>query len=232
MSNPIKKKLTPEEFKKYVDNKFFGFFPANKIVLHHTYRPNLETWRGIDTINALDRYYRSKGWKGLGPHLFIAPEGIWLFSDMRKNGIHAGRKGNRLSIGIEMIGDYEKNKPFGTQWILVKYAITILNKKLNLEPENIKFHRDYTNTHCPGLAIKKSWVISELKNFLILPDRSFVKSKTKKAVFFVRNNIKYPIPDWRTFIFFWGEPKKIKIVPDIQLINIKTGKTLPSVKNL
>ena len=142
MSNPIKKKLTAEEFKKYVNSKFFGYFPANKIVLHHTYRPNLKTWRGIETINALDRYYRSKGWNGVGPHLFIAPEGIWLFSDMRKNGIHAG-KGNWRSIGIEMVGDFTHQKPSDIQWELIKYAIIVLNKKLNLKLENIKFHRDY-----------------------------------------------------------------------------------------
>lgn len=228
--NIIGKCLKPEEFKKYVENKFFGYLPANKIVLHHTYRPNLKTWKGKDTIYALKRYYESKDWNA-GPHLFIASESIWLFSDMRKNGIHAG-KGNWRSIGIEMVGDFTKEKPKGTQWELVKYAIIVLNKKLGLKSENIKFHRDYSNTQCPGLAINKSWVIEELLNYSVIPDNTFIKEKTKKVVYFVKNNIKYPIPDWQTFIFFWGTPEKIKTLLNAEIDNIKTGGKIPSVKNL
>ena len=226
----IGKCLKPEKFKKYVDNKFFGYFPANKIVLHHSYKPNLSQWKGYDTISALKRYYESKGWSA-GPHLFIAPEGIWLFSDMRKDGIHAGRKGNKRSIGIEMVGDYQEKKPTGLVWDNTLYAITALNEKLKLKPENIKFHNFYSNTQCPGRAVKHSWVIEELKNYKILPDFTLIKDKTKKSVFFVKNNIKYPIPDWTTFIFFWSN-QQILTLSSLQVNQIKTGKTLPSIKNL
>ena len=89
----------------------------------------------------------------------------------------------------------------------------------------------YTKS-CPGWAISKTWVIEELKNYLIIPDNTLIKSNTKKAVFFVKNNIKYPIPDWQTLIFYWGGNIKIKTISNIKLINIKTGKLLPSIKNL
>jgi hypothetical protein len=225
----IGKCLTANEFKKYVENKSFGILPANKTILHHTYIPNLSQWKGLSSIMAMKKVYEGKKWKA-GPHLYIAPEGIWLFSDMAKDGVHAG-SGNWRSIGIEMVGDYSFNKPKGMVWELTKYAITILNNKLKLLPENIKLHREFSDTECPGKAINKLWVIDELVNYNILPpDRSFVKTNTKKAVFFVKNMTAYPIPDWDTFIFYWGEPSKIITITDEVLSSLKIGATLPSFK--
>jgi len=223
--------LQPEQFKKYVDAKFFGFLPANKIILHHTYRPNINQWKGRDTIFSLKRFYESKNWTA-GPHLYIAPDGIWLFSDMRKDGIHAG-KGNWRSIGIEIVGDYQKKKPEGLILDYTLYAITALNKKLKLDADEIKFHRDYMPTICPGNAITKSWIINKIKNYKIIPDFFIIKEKTKKAVFFVKNNIKYPIPDWSTFLFYWGNRQhNIISLNTLEINQIKTGNTLPSIKNL
>jgi len=227
----IGKCLTPEEFKKYVENKFFGFLPANKIVLHHTSSPTPEQWGGVQTIINLNNYYDSKGWT-TGPHLFIAPDGIWLFTDMRKNGTHAG-SGNWRSIGIEMVGNYQTQKPTGIIWDYTLFAITTLNERLKLNPEDIKFHRDFMATDCPGKAVEKSWIIDELKNYKIIPDYLLVKEKTKKSVFFVRNNVKYPIPDWDTFMFYWeNRQKDIVTLSENELNQIKTGKLLPSIKNL
>jgi len=229
--NIIGKCLSANEFKDYVESKYFGMVNPNKIVLHHTYIPNLEQWSGLKSINALKKVYEGKKWT-TGPHLYIAPEGIWLFSDMAKDGTHAG-KGNWLSIGIEMVGDYRVNKPSGMVWELTKYAITILNKKLGLKAENIKFHREYMATECPGNAVQKDWVISELNNYNLLPpDRSFVKISTKKTVYFVYNMTAYEIPDWDTFIFYWGTPDKIINITEEQLSNLKKGSILPSFKGI
>lgn len=225
----IGKCLTADAFKSYVESKSFGFISPNKIVLHHTYIPNLTQWKGLGSIMAMKKVYEGKKWS-TGPHLYIAPEGIWLFSDMAKDGTHAG-KGNWLSIGIEMVGDYRFNKPSGMVWELAKYAITTLNKKLGLKVADIKFHRDFMPTECPGNAIQKDWVIKELEDYVLLPpDRSFIKIPTEKTVYFVKDMIVYPIPDWDTFIFYWATPDKIINISKEQFINLKMGKTLPSIK--
>ena len=226
----IEKCLNANEFKDYIKTKYFGLLTPNKIVLHHTYIPNLKQWKGLKSILAIKKVYESKRWS-TGPHLFIAPDGIWLFTDMSKNGTHAG-KGNWLSIGIEVVGDYRFVKPTGIAWELTKFAITALNERLNLKIENIKFHRDYSNTECPGAAVEKEWVINELKEYVLLPlDRGFVKDATKNTVFFVNNMIKYPIPDWETFMFYWGTPDKIINISNKLLTTLETGKILPSFKN-
>jgi len=227
----IGKCLNKEEFKKYVDDKFFGFLPANKLILHHTHRPTIKQWKGKETINNLKRFYEGKGWKA-GPHLFIAPDGIWLFSDMRKNGIHAG-PGNHRSVGIEMVGNYQEKRPEGTVLNYVLYAITVLNNKLKLKSEDIKFHRDFMATACPGNAVRKWWIVDKIKNYRILPDNSLIQEKTKKAVFFIKNNVKYPIPDWVTFLFYWEDRQKdILLLSKGEINQIKIGKTLPSIKKL
>ena len=183
-------------------------------------------------LQGIKTHYENKGWT-TGPHIYIAPDGIWLFTDMRKNGTHAGRKGNNRSIGIEMVGDFQSNAPQGVVWETTMFVITALNKKLNLLTENIKFHRDFTATACPGKATKKEWVIKQLQDYISLPNNALVKGETKQAVYFVKRNIKYPIPDWKTFVFFWESRKSdIKIISDEKLEQTKKGKTLPSIKNL
>jgi len=226
----IGKCLTADEFKDYVSTKYFGVLSPNKIVLHHTYIPNLSQWNGLKSILGMQKVYEGKGWT-TGPHLYIAPDGIWLFTDMSKNGTHAG-KGNWLSIGIEMVGDYRFEKPTGIVWELTKYVITILNERLKLKSEDIKFHRDYSATECPGGAVQKDWVIEELKEYNLLPpDRSFVKIPTKKTVYFVHNMTAYEIPDWDTFIFYWATADKIINITEEQLSNLKIGKVLPSINS-
>jgi hypothetical protein len=225
----IGKCLKANDFKDYVETKSFGLLPANKIILHHTYIPNLTQWNGLSSIMALKKVYEGKRWTS-GPHLYIAPEGIWLFSDMAKDGTHAG-KGNWRSIGIEMVGDYRFENPTGIIWELTKYAVTVLNQKLKLKPEDIKFHRDYMPTECPGEAVKKEWVIEELNKYILFPpDRSFVKITSKNTVFFVHDMTAYPIPDWETFIFYWGTPEKIINITEETLTHLKQGGLLPSFK--
>jgi len=226
--NIVNKLFSIEEFRKYVEDKKFGLFSPNKIVLHHTAVPDLSTWHGQESILALKKCYEAKGWTS-GPHLFVAPEGIWVFTDIDKQGTHAG-SGNTRSIGIETVGNYDNCLPSGEVWRNAKFAIMILMNKLKLTPDkNLYFHREFSNTHCPGLKITKPWVIQELSKVAVISDKSVIKPDTSNSIYYYKNNIAYPIPDWETFMFFWKPEDIIKITED-NLSNLKEGKTLPSVK--
>ncbi len=159
----INKRLTLNEFRDYVKGYYFGSLPANKLVIHHTWRPTRESWDGERTILGLKRYYEGKGWK-VGPHLFIAEDGIWLFTPMRKDGIHAGSL-NPRSIGIEVVGDYNSEKWFGQTKTNTLSAIKVLMEQLNLTENEIFFHRDASPKSCPGWAITKEWLFKELSDF-------------------------------------------------------------------
>ena len=98
--------------------------------------------------------YEGKDWSS-GPHFFVAPEGIWLFTDINIQGVHAN-KGNKGSIGIEIIGRYDKKPPSGKIWNNTKELVNSLLKKFNLKLSHIHFHREYNpKKSCPGKAITK-----------------------------------------------------------------------------
>lgn len=156
----ISKRLLLEEFKEYVKMFNFKNLSPNKLVIHHTWRPTKAQWQGAKSMAGLKAYYESKGWRA-GPHLFIAEDGIWLFTPMNKMGIHAGR-GNWRSIGIEVVGDYDVEKWEGMTKHNAIGAITVLMDKLGISTENVKFHRDYSRKSCPGHAITKQWLFREL----------------------------------------------------------------------
>jgi hypothetical protein len=164
----IGKCLSLEEFKKYVKEKDFGSLPPTFMVLHHTWKPTKADWQGEKTLLGIKRYYEGKGWNA-GPHLFIAEDGIWLFTDMYDVGIHAGVGNGSLktgySIGIEVVGNYDGEKWSGETKKNALGAVVALQKKLGIDESKIMFHRDFSKKSCPGWAITKNWVFSEIKNF-------------------------------------------------------------------
>lgn len=162
--NIINKKLSLSDFKAYISS--FNFAPLNptKIVLHHTWRPTVDQWQGQKSINGLKTFYEGKGWSA-GPHLFIGPDGVWLFTPMNQTGIHAS-EGNYKSIGIEIVGDYDNGVWQGEIKKNVVGVVKTLMEKLHIGDDMIKFHRDYSTKTCPGKAITKEWVLSLLHESL------------------------------------------------------------------
>lgn len=161
----INRRLDLHEFRDYVATYDFGTEPANKLVVHHTWRPTKDRWGGARSIQGLKRYYEGKGWPA-GPHLFVADDGIWLFSPMQKDGIHAGELNHR-SIGIEVVGDYDEEKWTGKTKENVLGVIKVLMTQLGIDKQNIFFHRDVSPKSCPGHAITKDWLFAELDDFRI-----------------------------------------------------------------
>ena len=161
----VNKKLSIKEFEKYVAKKDFGTLPPTFLVIHHTYRPTVKTWNGSRTIQGLKTFYEAKGWSA-GPHLFIAEDGIWLFTDMYDVGIHAGTGNGTLksgySIGIEVVGNYDNKVWSGKTKENTLAVVKALQGRLNITKEEIHFHRDYSAKSCPGHAITKKWLFNQL----------------------------------------------------------------------
>lgn len=171
MSIPIKCKLSLEEFKKYIKNYNFGTKPPKFMVIHHTWKPEKDDWNGIKTIHALDKYYRKLGWNGKGPHLFIADDGIWLFTPMYEVGIHAGSGNGSInhpdgySLGIEVVGNYDNEVWSGETKKNALGVILALQEQLSIPTIKIKFHRHYSKKTCPGKKITEDWLHHELGRF-------------------------------------------------------------------
>jgi hypothetical protein len=167
----INVKLSIAEWNEYVTTYDFGSIPPSRVVLHHTWKPRVADWRGLASMKGMQAYYRSLGWSA-APHLYVAPDGIWLATPMREVGIHAG-EGNSgywnngkwtYSIGLEMVGDYDHKRPSGAVWDHAKAVMGGLSKRLNISPRQlIYFHRDFSTKSCPGWAVTKEWVWGEVE---------------------------------------------------------------------
>lgn len=170
----IGRRLSIPEWLDYVASYDFGSIPPTRLVLHHTYIPNEQQWKGLPSMQGMQSYYRGKGWSS-APHVYVGPDGIWLFTPLREVGIHAGR-GNSgttngkfwYSIGLEMVGYFDKVRPGGAVWEGSKAVMGGLSRRLGIAPEQlISFHRDYTSQKsCPGWAVTKDWVFAEVNAWL------------------------------------------------------------------
>jgi N-acetyl-anhydromuramyl-L-alanine amidase AmpD len=169
----INEVLSIDEWKQYVASYNFGKIPPSRVVLHHTWKPTVAQWRGLASMKGMQSFYRSKGWSA-APHLYVAPDGIWLATPMSEVGIHAGN-GNSgtwdgkwsYSIGIEMVGNYDKQRPSGAVWEGTRAVIGELSKRLNIAPRKlIYFHRDFSSKSCPGWAVTKDWVFGEVEAYV------------------------------------------------------------------
>lgn len=165
----IKKAFTQSEFQVYVSGLVWPRWRPSMVVWHNTAAPDLEQWAktsaedrqkgltpGTTRINNLERYFRDeRGWPG-APHLFIAPDYIWVFNPLTAPGVHSP-SWNNLALGFELIGDYSREDADTGAGLRVKnnaiFATALLCEALGLNPDiAIKLHKeDPKTTHdCPG----------------------------------------------------------------------------------
>lgn len=165
--------LSIAEWKNYVATYDFGPIPPTRLVLHHTWRPTVAEWRGLASMKGMQNYYRGLGWTA-APHVYVGPDKIWLATPMSEVGIHAG-SGNSgttngvwwYSIGLELVGNYDQQRPSGLLWEQAKAVMGELSKRVGVAPRQfISFHRDYSSKSCPGWAITKEWVWGEIEAYI------------------------------------------------------------------
>ena len=133
------------------------------LTIHHTIIPTAAQWRGYSTMQGLKTFYSDKGWDA-GPHLFIAPDGIWQLTPLNLPGIHAGRC-NADHWGIEVCGNYDA-APWPQSLAELAYgagAALLRWRGLNVTESTVTGHREcLNNKSCPGRAIQLPAVRAEL----------------------------------------------------------------------
>jgi N-acetylmuramoyl-L-alanine amidase CwlA len=166
--------FSPEEFDSYCHALRWSAWRPSFIVLHNTAVPSLsQRPHGFTKqhILNLERYYRDeKRWKA-GPHLFIDDKQIWVFTPLTLSGTHSP-SWNKSALGIEMLGDYEKDAFDSGRGLKVQRnsiaAIATLTAMLGIEPDTMRIHReDPLTTHtCPGTKVNKLKFIQAVKDLL------------------------------------------------------------------
>jgi len=165
--------MTAEEFSAYVGGLSL---PGHSLFLHHTWKPTVESWRGMQTMLAMKGYYEQQRWKDArgqeyegwtaGPHIFVAPDGIWLFSALREDGVGVAGH-NYHSRHVEMVGNYDLARPEGEVLRLTVITLALLCGCMGLEAEEILFHRDFSTKTCPGKMVSKDWIHGLVRGYLI-----------------------------------------------------------------
>jgi|GEM_PF-1683068 len=168
----ICRRLSPAEWAAYVAAYVWTWKAPATLVLHHTLVPTESSWAGETTMRGMQRFYAGKGWSS-APHIYTAPDGIWLATPMNRIGVHAGTGNGSVaqgwySIGIEMVGAFDTRLPSGPVWAHTLAVLSGLARKLGVPiAQLLRFHRDYTTQKsCPGRAVTKAWVVAQVEAWL------------------------------------------------------------------
>lgn len=179
----VGKSFTPDGFAAYVASlKWPGAWRPRFIVVHNTSAPDTKTWQGWQKRNPpitdekwaqnLVGYYRdSQRWSS-GPHLFVTPAGILVFSPLTAPGTHSP-SWNAISWGVETVGEFDRDPFEGPIKTNLVAALAVLHAAAGLQPRpyqvgvrGLHFHKeDVRTTHksCPGRNIVKADLVAAVE---------------------------------------------------------------------
>jgi N-acetylmuramoyl-L-alanine amidase/LysM domain len=139
------------------------------IVIHHS---------GVDegTLKSIDRYHREERHmeNGLAYHFLIGngnglADGKIAVGDRWKKQLDGGHlhslEQNKISIGICLIGNFDKSKPTKKQMRSLKELTLALMKRCHLSASAVKTHKqiNVTPTECPGTKFPTKSFLADLK---------------------------------------------------------------------
>lgn len=171
---------TSGEFLNYLDGIKFGAWRPRFVTAHHTGSPDLKTWNGWQTrakpvtdeqwLKNLAAYYGNEmGWSA-GPQFFFTPKHFCVLTPPDRRGVHAVSF-NGLSWGVEMVGDFDREKLEGPlrEHYVEGLACLHIATGLKVAPykyatQGLHFHRDdpKTSKTCPGTSIQKPALVRDI----------------------------------------------------------------------
>lgn len=182
--NIVGKFLALTDFQTYVDTITFTGWKPNFVVVHNTSSPDLALyaewlahpakhggWAHEQWLRNLAGYYSGMGWQA-GPHCFVCPDGIGLFTPLTQHGTHSPAW-NSKTWGIETVGEFESETFASPTKDNLTKALSILHKKAGLDPaayqfgrNGLHFHKeDPITTHktCPGKRMVKPELVAAVR---------------------------------------------------------------------
>jgi len=175
---------------EFIDRYLPAQRPARRIkatVLHHTWSPTPADYKGLSTIQGIQRFHmQDRHWSDIGANAYAAPDGLVYNGRPLSDGNYAhaqiGRlwssvpsdikalaypdKGwlNKYAFGIETIGNFDE-EPIDPIPRALDTALRVLagvHELFNLPPTRLFLHRDVAEKSCPGDLISRQWARAEL----------------------------------------------------------------------
>jgi hypothetical protein len=141
--------------------------PANRILIHHIASANSTDYSRAHAFQICrdnqDDHMDNNTWADTGQHFTISRGGYSL--EGRHGSLDTLRSGDRIvraahcpgqnenAIGIENEGLYTDVEPPQAQWKALVVFCAYVCKQYGIPVEEIKGHRDFYNTECPGEAL-------------------------------------------------------------------------------
>jgi hypothetical protein len=138
--------------------------PWQYIVVHHSATP-------AGNAAAFHVAHRERGWDGLGYHFVIgngrkSPDGrieVGFRWGQQREGAHAGNDlMNDRGIGICLVGDFNQSAPTAAQMRALRRLCDYLSAYCEIAPQNLRLHRDFRKTACPGRHFPRSFALRPL----------------------------------------------------------------------
>lgn len=148
---------------------------ASRIVIHHTWSPNSAQYRGLSTVEAIQRYHvQERGWRDIGYHFLVGPDG-WCYNGRPMTDYGAHCTGQNGQIGIAAIANFDDEDPWawGGMGQLI-FCCDILLRRMGSGSEDVRFHREFAEKSCPGnrLDLREFRARLEAMEGPSVPDRS------------------------------------------------------------
>jgi len=178
--------ITIPQIRSVLDaTEFNGVFRPRFVEIHNTSIPDIATfnrWKAAGKptfeqwLKNLAAYYAGLGWASM-PHAFVGPDGrIGLGAPFNVRGTHSP-SWNGVAIGIETVGEFEREQFEGTLSEAALVALTgELHLRLGLDPakyvkgvSGIHFHKeDLKSTHrtCPGKNLNKERFVRDVVEYM------------------------------------------------------------------
>src|SRR5262245_2849990 len=165
------------EFSQYLRSLSGGWRPSG-IALHNTASPTLDQWWHGGTspeqrMKNLRNYYENDmGWSA-GPHAFVDGKSIWIFTPFNVKGVHSP-SWNGTRLGIEMVGDYNKESDeVGMGAEVMKLTVGLFAECCEYygwpcDGNIIKLHKEdpATDHDCPGKNVVKNEFLTDVTAYM------------------------------------------------------------------
>jgi hypothetical protein len=133
-----------------------------RLTVHHSamyFRDSSPQSASVQIQQIQRQHMVGRGYGDIGYHYLIDPAGrIWEGRDVRWQGAHARGENNQGNIGVCVLGNFVRGSggqfPTESQTAALRTLMTQLMQKHSIPPEQIKSHRDFVVTECPGALLQ------------------------------------------------------------------------------
>jgi hypothetical protein len=134
-----------------------GSMTPNRATIHHTVTPTNDSMTPQARLRQIQSYHMyTNGWCDIGYNYLISRDGrVWRARGATTIGAHVANS-NTGNIGISFMGTYTSTAPTSTQMCNAAKLLRRLSMDfggVDLNRTDVKGHRQYGSTACPGNAL-------------------------------------------------------------------------------